>query len=323
MIVDLPDTTVSKISKSLVNLREEGGAVALGRVLTLVIATSPDEEEHAIEAAKAASSEHPMRVVVLSTDPAEVDAPARVDAQIRVGGDAGASEVVIVRGIGAAGLDQESLVMGLLLPDAPVVVWWAGDAPECVAESALGGLAQRRITDAAEHHDPHQALAILASNHRAGDSDFAWTRITLWRSELAAVLDQPPFEPVDRVEVVGSPDSPSAVLLAAWLALQLQTPVTLAMPDDLETGWGIQAVRLHRPSGTIEIVRHDHGPSATLVQPTQPDHRITLPRRNHQECLAEELRHLDPDELFEQVITRGLALPIIERRGIPATEVGP
>ena len=27
MIIDLPDTTVSKISKALVNVREEGGAV--------------------------------------------------------------------------------------------------------------------------------------------------------------------------------------------------------------------------------------------------------------------------------------------------------
>ena len=40
MIVDLPDTTVSKIARSLVSVREEGGAVALGRVLTLVIVTA-------------------------------------------------------------------------------------------------------------------------------------------------------------------------------------------------------------------------------------------------------------------------------------------
>ena len=38
MIVDLPDTTTSALSKALVKIREEGGAVALGRVLTLVIA---------------------------------------------------------------------------------------------------------------------------------------------------------------------------------------------------------------------------------------------------------------------------------------------
>ena len=50
MIIDLPNTTVSAISKALVNLREEGGAVALGRVLTLVIMTRPDHVEDAIAA---------------------------------------------------------------------------------------------------------------------------------------------------------------------------------------------------------------------------------------------------------------------------------
>ena len=48
MIVDLPDTTTSAVSKALVKIREEGGAVALGRVLTLVIATPLGEEEEAI-----------------------------------------------------------------------------------------------------------------------------------------------------------------------------------------------------------------------------------------------------------------------------------
>ena len=35
MIVDLPDTTTSKISKKIMALREQGGVIALGRVLTL------------------------------------------------------------------------------------------------------------------------------------------------------------------------------------------------------------------------------------------------------------------------------------------------
>ena len=69
MIVDLPDTTTSRVSKALVKIREEGGAVALGRVLTLVIATAPADEEEAIEAANDASREHPMRVIVVSTEP--------------------------------------------------------------------------------------------------------------------------------------------------------------------------------------------------------------------------------------------------------------
>jgi len=48
MIVDLPDSTISKVSKKLVSIREEGGAVALGRVLTLVISTTLGHEEEAI-----------------------------------------------------------------------------------------------------------------------------------------------------------------------------------------------------------------------------------------------------------------------------------
>src|SRR3954453_8694937 len=92
MIVDLPNTTTSQISKSLVKIREEGGAVALGRVLTLIISTSLGEEEEAIEAANDASREHPMRVIVVSTSPEhhQESSEPRVDAQIRVGGDAGA-----------------------------------------------------------------------------------------------------------------------------------------------------------------------------------------------------------------------------------------
>jgi len=46
---------------------------------------------------------------------------------------------------------------------------------------------------------------------------------------------------------------------------------------------------------------------ATLVQPNQPTHDISLPRRSLRDCLAEELRRLDPDALFGDVIQNGLA----------------
>jgi len=98
VIIDLPDTTTSQVSKKLVTLREEGGAVALGRVLTLVIATAIGAEEEAIEAANEASREHPMRIIVVSTNGA-AEKP-RLDAEIRVGGDAGASEVIVLRAHG-------------------------------------------------------------------------------------------------------------------------------------------------------------------------------------------------------------------------------
>jgi glucose-6-phosphate dehydrogenase assembly protein OpcA len=307
MIIDLPDTTTSQISKTLVKIREEGGAVALGRVLTLIISTKLGDEEEAIEAANDASREHPMRVIVVSTSgDSHNHSDARLDAQIRVGGDAGASEVIVVRAYGDTASDKEGLVTGLLLPDAPVVVWWPGDGPHNASQSALGRIAQRRITDAAASSNPLAALEHIAKTYAPGDTDFSWTRLTLWRAQLAAVLDQPPFETITGVEVDGSVDSPSTVLLAAWLQAQLKVDVKLSMSNRSTGSSGIHGVRLHRASGVIELERAIPN-VATLKQPGQPTHDISLPRRSLRDCLAEELRRLDPDWLFGEVIRDGVA----------------
>lgn len=319
MIVELPDTTTSQVSKTLVKIREEGGVVALGRVLTLVIATSPGSEEEAIEAANDASREHPMRVIVVSSDPHEApETDARLDAEIRVGGDAGASEVIVLRACGDTARDEESLVMGLLLPDAPVVTWWPGVAPAVPGESPLGRIAQRRITDASTQADPQDALHACTASYRPGDADFAWTRLTLWRAQLAAVLDQPPYEPITGVRVTGAIDSPSTTLLAAWLHLQLDAPTSYELTPVEAGSHGIHGVRLERETGAVELVRDVPG-IATLRQPGQPTHDVALPRRNLRDCLADELRRLDPDELYGEVITSGLArLGDAEAEGVHA-----
>ncbi|WP_104139376.1 MULTISPECIES: glucose-6-phosphate dehydrogenase assembly protein OpcA [unclassified Cryobacterium] len=305
MIVDLPNTTTARISKALVRIREEGGAVALGRVLTLIIASTLGHEEEAIEAANDASREHPMRVIVVSTQEYdETDATARVDAEIRVGGDAGASEVIVLRVYGDAANDPESLVTGLLLSDAPVVAWWPGTAPAVPGDSPLGRIAYRRITDSSAQPDPQSALHQLCGSYRPGDTDFAWTRLTLWRAQLAAVLDQPPYEPIIGVQVTGAAASPSTTLLAAWLQMQLQIPVDCILTTGPLAN-GVHGVQLKRASGIISLERGVPD-IATLTQPGQPMQDLTLKRRSLRDCLADELRRLDPDELYGEVITRGL-----------------
>lgn len=301
MIVELKDTTVSKVSKALVQLREQGGAVALGRVLTLVIQTDSGGVEATVKSANESSREHPCRIIVLSENSGSNGSKAKLDAEIRVGGDAGASEVIVLKAHGDAASDPELLVTGLLLPDAPVVAWWPADAPLNLAESSIGRIATRRITDAARQKDPHAFLKQLASTYHPGDSDFSWTRITLWRAQLAAILDQPPYDPVTAVEVTGAPDSPSTDLLAAWLGLKLKLEVQLTRQPRGKSVSGIKGVKLIRKSGDIEIVRKVPD-VATLIQPTQPTREVSLPRRSDRDCLSEDLRRLDPDELFGKVI---------------------
>ncbi|OBC02774.1 OpcA protein [Mycobacterium sp. 852013-50091_SCH5140682] len=307
MIVDLSDTTTAKVSKELSTLREQGGVIALSRVLTLVVITRSGFEEDAIEAANEASREHPCRIIVLSDSGAS--APTRLDAQIRVGGDAGASEVIILRGYGELATEGESLVAGLLLPDAPIVAWWPHGAPDNPAETSIGRIAHRRITDSANEGEPQVALARLRDTYRAGDTDLAWTRLTKWRIQLAAALDHADASPITAVTVEGASDSASTLLLAAWLKLSLQVPVTVVADG---AGVGIRRVRLSRAAGDIELVR-PHRSVAELTQPGQPLQRISLPRPTLQDCLAEELRRLDPDEVFGETVRSLGTFPVQQK----------
>lgn len=304
MIKNLSNTTSSLISRELVTIREEGGAVALGRVLTLLVQTKFSGIEEAITAANEASRAHPCRIIVLADEDSQSKSEPRLDAEIRVGGDAGASEVIVLRAYGEAASDPESLVTGLLLPDAPVVAWWPGEAPVKPSTSAIGRIAQRRITDAASQSDPHAWLVSLANNYEPGDSDFAWTRLTLWRAQLAAILDQPPYDPITGVVVTGAVDSPSTDLLAAWLGLKLGVEVELVRTDRGKAVSGIKGVKLQRASGDIEIVRNIPD-VATLIQPSQPTRDINLPRRSLRDCLIEDLRRLDSDDAFGSLILSG------------------
>lgn len=300
MIEELPRTSISAVARRLVSMRQESGVSALGRVLTLVIAANGPLDETVVGAANDASNEHPMRVIVLLTRPDNPE--ARLDAEIRVGADAGASEVVVLRAYGEVCSGVESLVTGLLLPDAPVVVWWPEEAPHRPGAEPLGRIAQRRITTTAAISGGAE-LARRFAGYTAGDTDLAWTRITRWREHLAAILDQPPHEPVLAVEVVGAAGSLATQMLAAWLELALRVPTTCRLPQGEPLAEGVRSVTLRRASG--DAVMERVGPSRTLLrQPGHPEHEIVLPRRTLSECLAEELRRLDEDIMYGRVLER-------------------
>ena len=321
MIVDLPSSTTSAVNRKLVELRESGGVLALGRVLTLVIVTDDGAGiEGAIEAANSASREHPCRVIVLARG--QRRAAARMDAQIRVGGDAGASEVIVLRGYGPLAADEAgaAMVMPLLLPDAPVVAWWPAEAPAVPAQDAVGRLAQRRITDALSTKNPMKAFEQRRAHHVAGDTDLTWTRLTSWRALLATALDHPPHEPVTAAVVSGEAVSPSTELMAGWLAARLEVRVKRSRA---EQGPGLVSVRLDRASGPVELVRSD-GKVGSLRQPGQPERLVALARRSVPDCLSEELRRLDADEIYASAlagigaVTRGRASVRTSAAGAPS-----
>lgn len=290
MIVTLPDTTAGAVHAALVEARRRAGSPAMGMVLTLIVATDEDRYEEALTAAGEAAQEHPSRTLVLIGSPAEPE--SRLDADVCVGGEYGPGETIILRLSGPLAAHPESVAMPLLLPDVPVVVWWPGLAPAVIHTDPLGAMAQRRITDAAELSEPVAGLLARASHYAPGDTDLAWTRLTPWRSVLAAALDSP-YPPIVSAEVEAEAHNASAALLAAWLAWRLNVPVTKTTSD----GPGITAVALRSASGDITLTRPD-GVLARLSVPGWPERTVALKRRPLAELVAEELRRLDPDEIY-------------------------
>ncbi|OZD44546.1 glucose-6-phosphate dehydrogenase assembly protein OpcA [Rhodococcus sp. 06-1477-1B] len=290
VIVDIPATTTAEVGKKLVEVREAGGAVTIGRVLTLIVASrDASKAERAIDAANEASREHPCRVIVLIHG--DRSAESSLDAQIRVGGDAGASEVVVLRLNGELADHDHSVVIPFLLPDTPIVAWWPDEAPTVPAKDPLGRLAIRRITDATNSSDTTAAIKGRLSSYTEGDTDLSWSRITYWRGLLATALDQAPFEAVTSATVSGLAEEPALDILAGWLAAKLDVPVYRRA--------GELKVELTRENSSISLTRPQTGKTATLRRTGQPDAQVALARRNTRECLAEELRRLDTDEIYE------------------------
>jgi glucose-6-phosphate dehydrogenase assembly protein OpcA len=294
MIVDLSDTTAAAIAAALVQARHSAGVPAVGMVMTLVIVADEGDHYDALRAALEAAREHPSRILVTIPRPGR-NRP-RLDAEVRFLGDSGPGETVVMRMHGELAEHAESALVPLLLPDAPVLVWWAGRAPEAPAKDPIGVLAQRRVTDAASADDPVAELERRARTYFPGDTDLAWTRITGWRTLLAAALDQP-TAPVTGGTVSCEPGSPSALLLAAWLAMKLGVPFDVQDSP----GPGITGVLLRTDEGELEVSRPD-GRVAHLRRPGQPDRQVALLQRETAEIVAEEMRRLDPDEVYGDVL---------------------
>jgi glucose-6-phosphate dehydrogenase assembly protein OpcA len=293
MTIDLTDTTTGAIHEALTEARRRMGGPASGMVLTMIIVTDEAAQYDAVRAASQAGREHPSRIIaVISRKP---KAESRLDAEIRLG-ETGPGEIILLRMYGPLGQHADSVVAPLLVPDVPVVTWWPDQAPLSPRADALGAVAQRRVTDAAASEAPKELLLTLAKAYQPGDTDLSWARATSWRSLLAATLDQP-YPELLSGEVLAEPDNPTADLIAAWLGRRLGIEVQRGESG----GPGITEVSFDTPDGKIALSRPD-GRNATLAWPGRPDRRVALHRRDTTDLISEELRRLEPDEVYAETL---------------------
>ena len=299
------DTTGTAVVKALAAERRQAGSVSSGLALTLVVVVDEKHVADAEAAATHAAAQHPCRLLVVGRRRPDAPEP-RLDAEVLIGGRLGPGEAVVMRMYGRLALHAESVVLPLLAPDAPVVTWWYGEPPNRIAHDPLGVFADRRITDCSLAADQVAALHRRAEDYAPGDTDLGWTRTTLWRALCASAFDSVQGK-ATRVRVGGAPGHVTRELLAGWLRRRLDVEVEV---DDLE-GTGLSEVEMTAGDVTVTVTR-GKGSGAVLTRTGQPDRTLPLPRRELGELLAEELRRLDPDEVYAEALeaatgTSGLA----------------
>lgn len=301
------DTTGSAVVKALSAERRAAGALAFGLALTLVVVVDEKHVSAAESAATAAAAAHPCRLLIVVRRQVEAPYP-RLDAEVAIGGRLGPGEAVVMRMSGRLALHAESVVLPLLAPDAPVVTWWFDAPPERIAYDPLGVFADRRVTDTFAGDDRIGALRQRAEDFAPGDTDLAWTRISGWRTLLAAAFDEI-GESAGPATIISGSSNPSARLLAGWLQARLGIPVTVDETD----GDGIRSVSVAVDEGDVSLHRVDRR-TAAVTRTGYPTRVLPLPERGLGDLLAEELRRLDDDPVFADALAAWSGLPGLSAR---------
>ncbi len=299
----LPNTSGKEVVKALATARSSRGGGTSGLALTLVVIAEDDAIEQAAETACVAAAAHPCRLIVVARqDPTARE--HRLDAEICVHGRFGYGETVILRMHGRLALHAESVTLPLLAADVPVVAWWQGSPPERIAHDPLGVFADRRITDCAAHSEPMTALMQRAADYVPGDTDIAWARVTPWRSLLANAFDAIDQSPASAT-IRGAADNPSVALLAGWLRARLGIVVGVKLGDTRseKTGStgsnnGITEITVTLADNSLlGLIMATNG-SVTVSRTGMGERQLPLRQPSAGEALAEELRHLDPDQSY-------------------------
>jgi len=294
MQINLENTTSPQIARALVRARVDSGSPAMDMVLTALVVTDDETVGESLRTAAALSREHPSRVIGIVLGDGR--GHPRVDATVRVGENA-AGESILLRLSGPLTKHAESVVLPLLLPDSPVVVWWPGKPPTNPSQDPIGRLAQRRLTDAEASDSPVRTLKATARHYSPGDTDLSWTRLTPWRALLAAALDQATGT-VHRGSVEAGSGNPAARLLTAWLQSRLRVPIT----ERRSEGEQIARVVLETDAGDVTIESIDAETCLFSIPGAAPRH-VPLGPRTLAELLAEDLRRLDADDVYHETLT--------------------
>ncbi len=206
----------------------------------IIFAGSATNVSDAQEIAARVGQIHPSRTIILHAQEGDASRMrAWISAQCEYGGamERSGSEQVILEAVGDGVRQMPGVVIPLLVPEVPVVLWWSGDGLfNHPLFPSLMDASDQLVIDSSAFPDSIQVLArlhALGAEEYPGVAlrDLAWARLTPWRELTAQFFDAPPSRPyldgIQRVRVTyaaadgGQYNPEQALLYGSWLASRL------------------------------------------------------------------------------------------------------
>jgi glucose-6-phosphate dehydrogenase assembly protein OpcA len=308
------DTVVQpeKLLKDLAALWEDLGrtdtegssGVIRACAMTLIAAVDCEDDAKGVaETIGQLMHEHPSRAIVLCIGSGAAPITARVFAQcwLPFGGrkQICCEQVEIAAGVDLLP-DLRKLLLGITVPDLPVVLWSrSASLCENTSFAKLFPLADKLILDSARFDDAEAGLALV--KRLQNSADLAWTRLTPWRETVAQIFENEHNRKYAReirrvtIEHTGQTVSAAARYLASWFAHSLPSGVEIAVVAN-----DVAGVELAAP-GFAASIRLDE-PSSAQVIVNGINSRTPFPASSEYNLMREELSILGPDPVFRRCL---------------------
>jgi glucose-6-phosphate dehydrogenase assembly protein OpcA len=279
--------------------------------MTLIVAVEEREHAQAVgETIAELMHEHPSRAIVLHVeqDSATGELDARVFAQCWMPFGRRQQiccEEVEITAPEALLADVPKLLLGLTVPDLPVVLWVRSPRLAMHPEfQKIFPLASKIIIDSDSFEDGITAYEFVAGMNRRGDNvaDLAWTRMTGLRQMVAQIFEderyRPYLEKIETVTISRTSERVGTHYLARWFRNALPRAGVR-----FRTGTGSAAVT------GVDLVGGDFlasvsldGSGCGLLKMKELTQRTAMPPSTEHALLREELSIVGVDPIFQRCL---------------------
>ncbi len=286
--------------------QQTAGGVLRACAMTLVVLAEGERDAEGVRRTLGVlMHHHPSRAIVLrAVEGAALDAKVFAECWMPFGRNQQICSEGIEMSADAANLgDVARLLVPLLAPDLPVVLWCRG--PRFFSSryfDPLFPLADKIIADSSQAPNARGAIAVVKEMQARGRriADLAWTRLTAWREALAHVFEDCPDKPA-RVRDVkieyGGTLSSTVLYFGRWIERALPS-ARVAMEAGASEA-GLRAVRLSGEG--LDMVVTASGGTLEVCSGRQTALSM-MPAPDEDSLMNEELSILERDRAFERVL---------------------